>query len=346
MIDIVVGLQYGDEGKGKIVNSLANTNSYDFCIRYNGGANAGHTIYKNGKKIVTHQIPSGAVHNVNCIIGDNCYVDIEKLNNELKYLLENDVNITTLYVSKKAHLITGDHINKDSNESKIGTTKSGIGPCAISKYGRNGKRVGDLLTDMDIKFDKRIIICDVYEIMQTFYLTNKREPNILIEGAQGYGLDITHGEYPYVTSSHCISTDCLNIGIPIKNNLINIYGVSKCYETYVGAKNFQPKDNDILKRIQIIGEEKGATTGRDRQVNYLNIAVLTKSIWINNVTKVVINKYDVLKEVNTYKLYKSGLLVTFETFVEFKEYVNNYILEKIHWIKNEDIIWSNNKNDI
>lgn len=345
MINIVVGLQYGDEGKGKIVNHLAKLNNYDFCIRYNGGANAGHTIYKDNVKIVTHQVPTGAVHNIQCIIGDNCYVDIKKLVEELDYLISKKVYITQLYVSKNAHLITDDHLEKDSTDREIGTTKSGIGPCAKSKYSRNGKRIGDLLNEPSV-LDKRIIICDVYNIIKTHYDVLKKYPKVLVEGAQGFGLDITHGDYPYVTSSHCIATDCLNIGIPFIDNEIKVYGVCKCYETYVGNKTFQDYTDNLLKQIQEKGGEKGATTGRDRQVNYLNIEYLCKSIWINNVTNVIINKYDILHELGIFKLYLNNELKVFNTFEEFRDYFNNYIISNIPWITLENIIWSCNPNTL
>ena len=344
MINIVVGLQYGDEGKGKVVNHLAQLNKYDYCIRYNGGANAGHTIYKDGVKIITHQVPTGAVHNIQCIIGDNCYVDISKLVKELDYLLSKNVYITQLYVSKKAHLITKDHLEKDSTDRDIGTTKSGIGPCATSKYSRNGKRVGDLLNE-NILIDKRIIICDAYSLIKTYHEVYHKYPDILVEGAQGFGLDITHGDYPYVTSSHCIATDCLNMGIPLVDNKMIIYGVCKCYETYVGNKLFQSND-EILTKIQILGGEKGATTGRDRQVNYLNIDYLCKSIWINNVTYVIINKYDILTKLGIYKLYKNEKLLEFSTFDSFKEWINTQIVSSVPWIKDTDIIWSCNPKTI
>ena len=148
-VDIIVGLQYGDEGKGKIVNQLARTNQYDYCIRYNGGANAGHTIYNNGKKIVTHQIPSGLLHGIKSIIADNCYININKLFEECKMLKDNGYTFeNNLFISDKCHLITDKHLGIDEKDSIIGTTKSGIGPCAIDKYGRNGIRLCDETTDI------------------------------------------------------------------------------------------------------------------------------------------------------------------------------------------------------
>jgi len=348
MVDIVVGLQYGDEGKGKIVNHLASQKKYDLCIRYNGGANAGHTVYKNNIKIVTHQIPTGIIHGIPSVIADNCYVNLDKLKKEINELKEARVNLNEkLFISNKCHLITDKHTELEINENKIGTTKSGIGPCAIDKYGRKGiKLTKQILIDNNLEF---INIINLYDILSVF---GGKKLNILIEGAQGFGLDINHGDYPYVTSSHCISTDCFNIGIPIyqylkiDKNSNTIYGVAKIYETYVGAKEFQPKDDETLILIQKQGKEFGATTERKRQCNYLDLSYLIKSIWINQIDKLIINKCDIIEEINVFCLFHNDNMLNFSKFEYMKEYIMDHILKNIFWMSKNDIIFSFSPNEI
>lgn len=314
--DIVIGLQYGDEGKGKIVHALAkNPGAYEYCVRFNGGANAGHTIYHAGKKIVTHQVPSGILFGIPCIIGDNCYVDIAKLLDELKMLHDHGIKTDEgmLYISPRCNIITVEHLTEDGKDTAIGTTKSGIGPCATAKYGRRGTRI-DICQDVTlykILLDAGIEIQEPNRIFMEYFKKNNRYPRLLVEGAQAYGLDITYGDYPYVTSSHCLATDCLNMaGINMHptdcfGNIYTtrIWGVAKAYETYVGAKEFQPGDDPILVKIQQVGQEFGSTTGRKRQCNYLNLDRLYESGFVNQITHLVINKCDVLThpEVNTFK---------------------------------------------
>jgi adenylosuccinate synthase len=332
-MDIVIGLQYGDEGKGKVINYLSESGIYDFCIRYNGGPNAGHTIYHQSNKIVTHQIPSGIVNNIPSLIGDNCYVDMSKLNDEIKYLEDNGIHFTTLFLSNNAHIIQESHINQDYNETKIGTTQSGIGPCSVDKYRRTGMKAGEYAKHNIL--NPKIIIVNTYEVIHNFYRSHKKYPKILIEGAQGFGLDITHGDYPYVTSSHCISTDCFNIGIPfhqLPKKDITIYGIAKVYETYVGAKEFQDNNDKTLLDIQEKGNEFGATTGRTRQCDYLNLSILIKSVWINQIDTLVFNKVDILKAVpDAFKVYFNNTLHTMGTYEAFKEKIESTVEQDIPW---------------
>lgn len=348
MIDIVVGLQYGDEGKGKIVNHLASINKYDYCFRYNGGANAGHTIYKDGIKIVTHQIPTGIVYGIPCIIGDNCYLDIERLQQEIYELNSNGIIVKDkLFISSKCNLITVQHKILDGKDKDIGTTKSGIGPCAVDKYNRCGKHVSKKELE---KHNLDLPIINIDELIIKFMKDNKKSPNLLIEGAQGYGLDINHGDYPYVTSSHCISTDCFNIGMPIYQYMkkmdatCNIYGVAKIYETYVGNKCFQPSNEPILEKIQLLGKEYGATTARKRQCNFLDLSYLIKSIWVNQVDKVIINKCDIIVseclDDKAYILYYNKIKMVFNTFSEMREYINVQLCDNIFWLNDCSILWS------
>jgi len=345
--DIVVGLQYGDEGKGKIVNFLAERNEYDYCIRYNGGANAGHTIYVGDKKIVTHQIPSGIIRGIKCIIGDNCYLDPVKLKAEIELLEENNIEVKTkLYISNKCHYISQKHISDDCSNNIIGTTGSGIGYVARDKYFRIGMRVSNNPNLLDFLPQSSII--DVSEFIINHYTHNLAFPRLLIEGAQGFGLDITHGDYPYVTSSHCISTDCLNLGIPL-SSIGKIWGIAKIYETYVGSKKFQDENDKILQQLQIVGEEFGSTTGRSRQCNYLNLTNLIKSCWVNNITHLVINKCDILEKVNDFRIYYTNhnnipLLIRFQSLSEMQIYIRSQIINSVPFVK--DVLFSDNPNGI
>lgn len=342
MTDIVVGLQYGDEGKGKVVSFLAKKGEHNFCLRFNGGPNAGHTIYHNNKKYVTHQIPSGIITGMTSIIGDNCYLDINKLKEEIQYLTDLGVNIDEkLLISNKCHLILPEHIEEDKNNNKVGTTCSGIGPVSRNKYFRCGVRVEDNKQLLDFIPSKNII--DVPTYFQNYYINNQNYPSILVEGAQGYGLDINHGEYPYVTSSHCISTDCLNLGIPL-SSISKIWGISKIYETYVGARKFQDENDKILKKLQIKGEEYGATTGRPRQCNYLNLDNLIKSAWVNNVTYLVINKCDIFEDIGHFVLLENEQITNFNSFDNMKNYITEKLRLNLPCL--QKIIFSNNPNNI
>lgn len=350
--DIVVGLQYGDEGKGKIVHMLARRgqDAYDYCLRYCGGANAGHTIYHNGQKLVTHQVPSGILFGIPCIIGGNCYVDVDKLLAEVAMLREHDINISTepgakyqLYVDLCANIITDAHRELDGRDTIIGTTKSGIGPCATSKYGRTGIRIMDSPRDIKQLWDAGIQCVSVTKKLMDFTAANMRFPRVLVEGAQAWGLDITHGKYPYVTSSHCLATDCLNVGgicLQGRDRYGNqyasrIWGVAKAYETYVGARQFQDMGDPVLAHIQDVGAEFGSTTGRKRQCNYINLDDLEQSAFVNQVTHVVVNKCDVLTdpEVNTYRTTDrvfSGM-EHLEDAIRHRLFAGNPVLQQVYF---------------
>lgn len=354
-IDIIIGLQYGDEGKGKVVNYLAKTNNYDYCMRYNGGANAGHTIYNDGKKIVTHQIPSGLLHGIHSIIGDNCYINLNTLLEECKMLIDNGINIKDkLSISNKCHVITDEHLNTDGTDSIIGTTKSGIGPCATDKFRRNGIRILDIYNNnntLQKLIQLGVNVIHVSSKIYEFYINNLSYPSILVEGAQGFGLDINHGDYPYVTSSHCIASDCFNLGIPFRDygNLdIRIIGIAKLYETYVGNKEFQPKDNLELKKIQEIGKEFGATTGRSRQCNYLDLNKLLESCFINQVDWLVINKCDILNhpDLQCFKLKYNNQLKVFNSLDAMKKFILNYLDSLPFLDVSNNVNFSSNPNNI
>jgi adenylosuccinate synthase len=269
LADVVVGLSYGDEGKGKVTHSLLKNGNYTHCIRYNGGCNAGHTIYHNNEKFVTHHIPAGVFFGIKSIIGSGCVVNLEQFNNEIEML--NSAGIKTkgmIFIAKNAHIITNKHLEEDRKDTKIGTTKRGNGPAYRDKYNRAG-----LLAKDHPELPENYLI-DLYEELHN----NHKEAIILFEGAQGFGLDIDWGDYPFVTSSHCTTAGALLNGLP-PQSIRDVFGVAKAYDTYVGAKNFHGT-SDVFNKIQKVGAEFGATTGRPRQCNWLNLDNLKKAAWI------------------------------------------------------------------
>jgi adenylosuccinate synthase len=297
-VDVIVDLQAGDTGKGKVCNYLSNGGDYTHVIRYNGGGNAGHTIYKNGVKMVTHFIPSGIVNGVKSIIGPGCVVNVDKLVKEINDLQSNGVQVMgNLFIDKRVHLITDEHITEDSKDTEIGTTKTGNGPCYRDKYYRKGVRAESS------NFLKEMVI-DIYE-----ELYNNHENKILFEGAQGFELDVDWGDYPYVTSSHCTVGSAVLNGVP-PQSIRRVYGVCKAYNTYVGAKSFE-KDEKVFEQIREVGNEYGATTGRKRQIAWNNLDDIIKATRINGVTHLVVNKIDVLEKVGKMKLFYKKQEVNF-----------------------------------
>ena len=335
-IDIILGCSFGDEGKGKVVYDLLKSNNYNLCVRFNGSGNAGHTIYlNNDTKVVVHQLPVGILKpNVYNLISSDCLINIEKLKEELEYIKSLNIDISgRLLISKACHIITEECIEYDKQNNKIGTTGSGIGPTYSQKMLRQGKRVADYF---DLFTELGVEIVDMRKFWQSDFVKNTIH-DILLEGAQGFELDINWtNHYPYCTSSTCTVAGAINTGISIKN-IRNIYGISKIYDTYVGNMEFEPKNNDELLLIGKLGHEFGATTGRKRQCNYLNLDTLKEALTINQCNNCIINKTDILEEANTFKLYHNGELKTFINFDEMRE----YICKTLDFI--ESIIFSNNK---
>lgn len=291
IVDIIVGLQAGDEGKGKVTHHLLKEGNYTHCVRYNGGGNAGHTIYHDGKRFVTHHIPAGVFCGIKSIIGPGCVVNIDKFFEEMNYLSQNGIDAWNLvHISKNAHVIQSSHLEEDSKDKEIGTTKTGNGPCYRDKYNRKGLRAADFP-----ELEKYLI--DFF--MEMHY--NEEPVVALFEGAQGFQLDIDWGDYPFVTSSHCTTAGALLNGIP-PSAVRNVWGVAKAYETYVGAKPFQDHDRDIFDRIQKVGKEFGATTGRLRQCNWINLDSLHRAAKTNGVTHMIINKMDILRKVKAWEI--------------------------------------------
>ena len=306
IIDVIVDLQYGDCGKGKVTHYLCSTGKYTHVARYNGGGNAGHTIYHNGKKFVTHHIPAGVFFGIKSIIGPGCVVNPQKFFEEIQALEENGINTKNLIkIARNAHIITPEHLNFDEGDTKIGTTKRGNGPAYSDKYARKGIRAEDVP-------ELKPFLIDFFEEMY------QDDTIALFEGAQGFGLDIDWGDYPYVTSSHCTVAGALLNGIPPKA-VRNVWGVGKAYETYVGTKNFQGND-PIFEKICEIGQEYGATTGRKRQTNWMEWELIEKAIKINGVTHLVINKMDVLREIGVWKAFFDQNLLNFSSEGEFQDF--------------------------
>lgn len=345
-VDVLLGLQWGDEGKGKVVDVL--TPKYDVITRFQGGPNAGHTLEFNNVKHVLHNIPSGIFHpdKIN-IIGNGVVLDPIIFKKEIDSLKTKGVDLTkTLLISKKAHLILPTHRILDAaseaskGATKIGSTLKGIGPTYMDKTGRNGVRVGDILSGFDQKYaalkEKHIRLLSMYDfeynlaefekglaegiesIRQFKLIDSENEINrylregktILAEGAQGTLLDIDFGSYPFVTSSNTVCAGaCTGMGIA-PNKVGEVYGIFKAYCTRVGSGPFPTELNDETgENLRRIGNEFGATTGRPRRCGWLDLVALKYSVMINGVTQLIMMKSDVLSEQDTIKVataYKIG----------------------------------------
>lgn len=331
-VSVIVGSQWGDEGKGKIVDLLSDR--FQIVARYQGGANAGHTVEIGDKKFVLHLIPSGILRDdVICVIGNGVVIDPQALLEEIKMLEDLGVQIKNrLFISHNAHLIMPYHklldsINESGN-SKIGTTGRGIGPCYIDKYARTGIRIVDLLNRKNLEekircnieeknnilkklYDKEELNID--EIIKAYlkfddeidqYITDttsllnnaiKDGKSILLEGAQGALLDVDHGTYPYVTSSSPTSGGaCTGTGIP-PTKINSVIGIVKAYTTRVGLGPFPTELKDETgEKLRTIGYEFGATTGRPRRCGWYDAFLVNYSSMINGITKAAITKLDVL----------------------------------------------------
>jgi adenylosuccinate synthase len=323
--DVVLGLQHGDEAKGKVTHYLSRYKDYTHVLRFNGGCNAGHTIYHNGKKFVTHHIPAGVFFGVKSIIGSGCVVNVTQFFKELRELEEGGLDVEgKIFIAENAHVITEEHIQEENKETKIGTTKRGNGPAYRDKYNRTG-----ILAKQVPVLEKYLI--NLYEEFHE----DDRDIKILCEGAQGFGLDVDWGDYPYVTSSHCTVAGALLNAIP-PSWIRDVWGVAKIYETYVGAKQFEPHESEFFARIREVGDEYGATTGRPRQCNWLNFNELEKAIKINGVNRLVINKMDVLREIDAWTLIRDGHETAFASEEDIKFWLEtNLNVEEIYFSDNK-----------
>ena len=315
LADIVVDLQYGDCGKGKVAYNLCRTKKYSHVIRYNGGCNAGHTIYHKGEKLITHHVPVGVFFGIPSIIGSGCVVDPVRLKKELEDLANAGANTKLLSIAHNAHLIMEKHLEEDAKDpGNLGTTKRGNGPAYRDKYDRSGFRAEH--------FDN--LPATTVDLYRELHKTDENV-RILFEGAQGFGLDIDWGDYPYVTSSHCTSGSAIMNGIP-PQAVGDVWGVAKIYETYVGTKDFHGK-GDVFTKIQEVGQEYGATTGRPRQCNWLNWNQLEKAIALNGVTKLVFNKVDILREVGQWAVINNNEVMEFDSEANMTSWLKSRLTE-------------------
>ena len=296
MFDIVLGSQFGDEGKGRIVDFLCSTGEYDTCVRVNGSDNAGHTITIEGERFSFSQIPVGAVHGMACVIARGCMIDLEKLDEEI---LRVEALVQTynrpawsLWIDSRCHVKTQEHRERDALEeqrrsSPIGTTLSGNGPAYSDKYSRANKRI----CDVDIK--RYPNISRVAYIADTSLLDPE---NCLVEGAHGIMLDIDHGTYPFVTSSACTAASaCHSLGISPKK-IGRIIGVMKPYITRVGAGAFPTEISGSMTRdiIRERGYEYGTNTKRPRRIGWLDLPALAYVVRVSGITELTLCKTDIL----------------------------------------------------
>ena len=374
-IKAVIGGQWGDEGKGKIVDLLSK--NAEIVARYQGGANAGHTVYKDSEKIVLHQIPSGILReDCFCIMGNGMVIDPVELVQEINMLIHKNISTKNILISPNAHIVTPlhkylDRKNEEKTNNFIGTTCKGIGPCYVDKYNRVGIRAIDLnetdklkssfiaridncissnqITNEDYKkmepeIESFLIACEKVKIYvkDTLNLLFSKE-NILIEGAQGTLLDIDHGTYPFVTSSSPFSGGIsTGLGLPL-TKFENIIGIFKAYATRVGSGPFPTElFNEEGKKLQDIGMEFGATTGRPRRCGWFDGLAAKYSCMINGLTDIALTKLDILDHFEKIKVcvgYQSN-----ENEIDnYSEAIN---LEKITPIYKEFIGWNCELNGI
>ena len=341
-VDLLLGLQWGDEGKGKIVDVL--TTKYNIIARFQGGPNAGHTLVFNGKKHVLHTIPSGIFHKgtIN-VVGNGVVIDPVIFKKELDNLKEQGVDYSkSLLISRKAHIILPTHRLLDAaseaskGKAKIGSTLKGIGPTYMDKTGRNGIRVGDIemadwkekyraLADkheamisfynVDVQYELDELEAEFFAAIDTLktipfidseeylYQAKKSGKSILAEGAQGSLLDIDFGTYPYVTSSNTTAAGaCTGLGVAPRE-IGEVFGIFKAYTTRVGSGPFPTElFDDAGKTMSRVGNEFGATTGRPRRCGWLDLVALRYACQINGVTQLIMMKGDVLSGFKTIKV--------------------------------------------
>jgi len=332
MVDVLIGLQWGDEGKGKIVDYLAA--DYDIIARFQGGPNAGHTLYVKGEKVVLRTIPSGVFHEKALnLIGNGVVIDPVTLKEEIENLKRLGLHLEqSLFISHKAHLILPTHRALDvaseqsKGKEKIGSTLKGIGPAYMDKTGRNGLRVGDILAadwmeryerlkekhlqmlrlygDMpdweawESGFFEAIAYLRTLNIVNGEYWLNNhiaQGKKVLAEGAQGSMLDVDYGTYPFVTSSNTITAGvCTGLGVA-PSQIREVYGITKAYCTRVGGGPFPTELHDANgERLRAAGNEFGAVTKRPRRCGWIDLVALRYAVMLSGVTRLIVTKADVL----------------------------------------------------
>ncbi|MBU4305067.1 MAG: adenylosuccinate synthase [Candidatus Omnitrophica bacterium] len=339
---VIVGAQWGDEGKGKIIDILSK--DADYVVRYQGGNNAGHTVVVGTEEIILHLIPSGILHkNKVCIIGNGVVIDPEALLVEIEYVKSKKIDINSnLRISEEAHVIFPYHKVLDKlreekfSQTKIGTTGRGIGPCYTDKFARNGIRIVDILNKRIFKQklksnleEKNAIFIKVYKakrfsfdkiyseylkyaqiikpyVCNSSVLLNdaiKNKKNILFEGAQGTLLDVDHGTYPFVTSSNSTAGGaCAGTGVG-PTHIDKVIGVVKAYTTRVGEGPFPTEfSSQLMKKIRSRGKEFGATTGRPRRCGWFDAVIVKHAVRVNGLEAIAVTKLDVLDMMPTLKV--------------------------------------------
>ncbi|MCH4824326.1 adenylosuccinate synthase [Gramella lutea] len=341
-VDLLLGLQWGDEGKGKIVDVL--TSKYDIIARFQGGPNAGHTLEFDGQKHVLHTIPSGIFHDDSInLVGNGVVIDPVIFKRELDNLAKHNIDYKSkLLISRKAHLILPTHRLLDAaseaskGKAKIGSTLKGIGPTYMDKTGRNGLRVGDLeledwkeryraladkhekmiaFYDVNIQYNLKELereFCDAVETLKELTFIDSEEylhrsmkegKSILAEGAQGSLLDIDFGTYPFVTSSNTTAAGaCTGLGVAPRE-IGEAFGIFKAYTTRVGSGPFPTElFDEVGEKMGRIGNEFGATTGRKRRCGWLDLVALKYAVQVNGITQLIMMKGDVLSGFDTLKV--------------------------------------------
>jgi adenylosuccinate synthase len=338
---VVVGTQWGDEGKGKVTDLLSD--DMQMVVRFQGGNNAGHTIYYDGKKLALHLIPSGILYpHIEPVVGCGVIINPEVIIEEMDNLASMDIDTERLRISYNAHIILPYHVALDGlmeesrGKKSLGTTMRGIGPTYSDKTARSGLRMQDMLDPADfaekvrgaVEAKNNIITCvydgeplDVEKVVEEYegYASRLRgcladtdllvkqalreDKNVLFEGAQGFMLDLDHGTYPFVTSSNTVSgAVCAGAGVGPKD-IDEIIGVTKAYVTRVGAGPFPTEQDDKTgDTMQEVGKEFGATTGRRRRCGWLDLVILRYALRVNTLTSLAITKLDVLSEFDELKV--------------------------------------------
>jgi adenylosuccinate synthase len=335
LADIVVGLAWGDEAKGKITAQLASTRSasggmfYDCVARWAGGNNAGHTVWVDGEKFKTHLVPSGVFYGVKSVVGPGCVLHPESFMSELSYLESNGFDTSLVKVSPKCHIVKQSHIDFDRQKlaGKLGTTGRGIAPAYADKAARTGLLAKDVL-DKSLIWDENL------------------EGNLLCEGAQGIWLDIDHGLYPYVTSSTTLPYGACSIGFP-PQVIRRVWGAAKIYDTRSGEDPRFPSsllDDEDLLSLANLGAEYGVTTGRRRKVNWLDLDMLILAVKMSGVTNLVVSKCDVISRLGIYRLRYNNELASFSNINDMCHFISEKLTSESNLIK--DIRYSSSPMEI
>ncbi|MGC8727474.1 MAG: adenylosuccinate synthase [Thermoplasmata archaeon] len=363
----IVGCQFGDEGKGKIIDYLSC--NYDLSVRFNGGENAGHTVVTDGNTIKYHLVPAGFLRARTSVIANGVVINLKKLNEEIDFLSKFRGNFD-LKISNLAHIVTDLHIERDKylenlrGRGSIGTTLKGIGPAYESKFGRYGIRLEDF-RDTEILKEKMEFLSSIYNIpikqgmiedlIQNYeriskFITDTSEylreeidggSSALFETAQGTFIDIEFGTYPFVTSSHTI-TGGVTVGTGLSPRYFGKFlGVAKAYTTRVGEGYFPTEmGGEDAERLRKLGNEYGATTGRPRRIGYLDIPMLRRSVKLNSLDYIALTKTDVLGKFKNIKVGVSYI----KDGSEMKEYDPNIKVDKVEYVSFEP--WENSRSNL